>query len=279
MQYNTGRCQPVPPADIKPPNSKSGRDPLMILSVEKSFRILLAFDADMPTAGLTQIARRTGLDRSTVQRFVHTLAALGYLRRDRRTRQFALGVRTLDIAHRFTTTDPLITLARPYLQHLQKVTGETVNLSVLEGQEVVYIARFEGQHVLNIEVGIGSRRPVYCSAPGIAMLSALPSAEAAALLDRCDPRPITAATVWRKDALMAKIAATARRGYATAFEEIHLGDLSIAAPIVDPAGRPLGAINVAALRSRMEPARMEQTFAPTVLDVALSISQGCAAFG
>jgi IclR family transcriptional regulator, pca regulon regulatory protein len=269
----------VPPADDILLDSKSDRDPLMVLSVDKAFRILLAFDANMPTAGLTQLSQRTGLDRSAVQRFVHTLQALGYLRRDRRTRQFALGVRTLDIAHRYTTTDPLITLARPYLQHLQKVTGETVNLSILDGNEVVYVARFEGQHVLNIEVGIGSRRPVYCSAPGIAMLSALPAAEAAALLGRCDLRPITAATVWRTDELTAKIATAARRGYATAFEEIHLGDLSIAAPIVDSAGRPLGAINVAALRSRIEPDQMEQTFAPTVLDVAFSISQGCSAFG
>lgn len=269
----------MPLADDVLPDSRNDRDPLMVLSVEKAFRILRAFDANMPTAGLTQLAQRTGLDRSAVQRFVHTLEALGYLRRDRRTRHIALGVRTLDISHRYTTTDPLITLARPYLQHLQKATGETVNLSVLDSNEVVYVARFEGQHVLNIEVGIGSRRPVYCSAPGIAMLSALPPAEAAALLDRCDLRPITAATVWRKDRLMAKIATSARRGYATAFEEIHLGDLSIAAPIVDSAGWPLGAINVAALRSRIEPEQMEQTFAPTVLDVAFSISQGCAAFG
>jgi DNA-binding IclR family transcriptional regulator len=260
-------------------NKPNNRDPLMILSVDKAFRILLAFDAKMPTAGLTQLAERTGLDRSAVQRFVHTLTSLGYLRRDRRTRQFALGVRTLDISYRYTTTDPLITLARPYLRHLQKVTGETVNLSVLDGNEVVYIARFEGQHVLNIEVGIGSRRPVYCSGPGIAMLSALPVVEASALLDRCDLRPITAATVWRKDKLMEKIAMTARRGYATAFEEIHHGDLSIAAPIKDSTGRLLGAINVAALRSRIEPEQMEQTFAPTMLDVALSISHGSSAFG
>jgi IclR family pca regulon transcriptional regulator len=261
------------------PTEEARRDPLMVQSVEKAFRVLQAFDASTPTNGLTQLARRTGLDRSAVQRFLHTLEALGYLRRDKRTKQFALAVRTLDLAHRYITTDPLTALARPYLQHLQRATGETVNLSVLDGTEVVYVARIPGQHVLNIEVGIGSRRPAYCSAPGIAMLSALPAAAATAALDRCDLRPITSATIWKKDMLLAKIAVSAQRGYATAFEEIHLGDLSVAAPIVDSTGRPLGAVNVAALRSRLEPDQMERIYAPIVVDAAASISQACSALG
>lgn len=260
-------------------DNRKDRDPLFVHSVEKAFRVLLAFDGDVPRAGLTQLARRTGFDVSTVQRFVHTLECLGYLRRDPHTRQFGLGLRTLDVAHRYTTTDPLITLARPYLRHLQKVTNETVNLSTLDGNEVVYITRIQGQHVLDIEVGIGSRRPVYCSAPGIAMLSALPLPEATALLDRCTLRPITTATVWQKDRLLDKIAAAAERGYATAFEEMHIGDLSIAAPIIGPSGRPVGAVNVATLRSRTDGQEMERTVAPIVRDVALSISQGCLPIG
>jgi len=247
-------------------------DPLVVNSVGKAFQILSAFDASHPTLSLTELAAMTRLNRSAVQRFAQTLATLGYLRKDRATKRFALTVRNLDIANRFMLTDPLSERARPYLLNLNQTTQETVNLTILDGVEMVFVLRFLGRHVLNIDATIGSRTPVYCSAAGIAMLSRLPRKEAHALLERCERRAITPSTTWRLDDLARKIEATAARGYATAFEEIHIGDLSVAAAVVDGNGRPVGAINIAALRSRLTPQAMEAAYAALVVDTARLIS-------
>jgi DNA-binding IclR family transcriptional regulator len=265
-----------------PPTARQApaeRDPLMVHSVEKAFRVLRAFDARNPTLSLTQLAAMVELDRSAAQRFTHTLIALGYLRKNPRTKRLSLTVQALDIANRFMRTDPLMEAARPYLRHLSQATQETVNLSVRDGTEIVFVARMMGRHVLNIDATIGSRHAAYCTAPGIAMLSRLPPGEAHAILEQSELRPYTSATTWTMEALMEKIALSARRGYATAFEEIYHGDLSAAAAITDGAGRPIGAVNVAALRSRLAPEEMERAYAPLLVDTALSISQSCIGLG
>jgi DNA-binding IclR family transcriptional regulator len=257
------------------PTPKPARDALLVHSVGKAFSLLLAFDAKNPTLSLTQLAAAAGLDRSATQRFAYTLQSLGYLRKDARSKRFSLAARTLDLANRFMTTEPLLAVARPYLLHLSRETQETVNLSVRDGTDVLFITRIFGQHVLNVDVTIGSRHPAYCTSPGIAMLAAMLPEEARAILLASDRKPIMPSTVWQMEALLEKLAFTARRGFATAIEEIYFGDIAVAAAIRDGRGRPLGAINVAALRSRVTPEEMEQRYGPMVMEAAQSISHAC----
>lgn len=260
-------------ASVNSAPSPTEHDPMRVQSVEKAFRVLRAFDATRPTLSLTQLAAVANLDKSAAQRFCHTLTELGYLRKDPATKRFELTVKTLDLGYRFVRTNALVDRARPYLQHISNTTEETVNLTVLDGAEVVFVARMAGRHVINADIVIGARTPAYCSAPGIAMMARLDPDEAVRLLERMDRRPITANTVWRIDDLREKLRVTAARGYATAFEELHHGDLSVAAAIVDAHGRPIGAVNIATLRSRMTPEGAEQAFMPMVVDAARAISQ------
>jgi len=255
-----------------PRERPSDHDPMHVQSVEKAFRVLRAFDAARPSLSLTQLAAAAELDRSAAQRFTHTLTALGYLRKDPATKRFELTVKTLDLGYRFVRTNALVERARPYLLHISNTTEETVNLTVPDGDEVVFVSRIAARHVINADIVIGARSPIYCSAPGIAILAQLPIDEALAILERCDRRPITSSTVWRIEDLREKLLATAARGYATAFEELHHGDLSVAAAIVDAAGRPVAAVNIATLRSRMTPEAAEQAYMPMVVDAARAIS-------
>ncbi|MBW6398207.1 IclR family transcriptional regulator [Roseomonas sp. HJA6] len=248
-------------------------DPMRVQSVDKAFRVLRAFDETRPSLSLTQIAAAAELDKSAAQRFTHTLVALGYLRKDPATKRFELTVRTLDLGFRYVRTNALVGRARPYLLHISNTTEETVNLTVPDDTEVVFVSRITARHVINADIVIGARTPVYCSAPGIAMLARLPIEEAMAILRRCDRRQITPNTVWRLEDLREKLMLTAARGYATAFEELHHGDLSVAAAIVDAAGRPVGAINIATLRSRMTPEAAEQAYVPVVVDAARAVSR------
>lgn len=248
-------------------------DALMVNSVEKAFRVLSAFGRQHQTLNLSQVASETGMDVSAAQRFTHTLTKLGYLRKDAQTKRFELTAKTLDLGYHFVRSSRLLDRAMPYLMHLSKETEETVNLTVREGTEIIFVSRFLSRHVLNTDVIIGTRMPAYCTAPGIAMLSRLPEEEAMAIIDASDLRAHTPSTTWQRDALREKLRQSAAQGYATAFEEVYLGDASIAAVIVDHHGRPEGAVNIATSTSRFSHAEVISRFSSLVIATAHAISR------
>jgi len=248
-------------------------DPLLVQSVEKAFQVLIAFDGTVHSIGLTQLSAKAGLDKSTAQRFTHTLTRLGYLRKDPNTKRFELTVKTLDLGYRYTRANPLINRALPYLLHISKSTEETVNLTVLDDTDIIFVSRFMSRHVLNNDVVIGTRMPAYCTAPGIAILSRLPSNEARHILKRSNLKAFTPYTTYRMDDLVKKLEISAAQGYATAFDEFYHGDLSIAAAILDQNRWPIGAINIAVSRTRFSPEEAVERFSPLVVAAALSLSQ------
>lgn len=249
------------------------RDPLAVQSVEKAFRVLRAFGTSQSTLSLTGLAVASGLDKSAAQRFAHTLVQLGYLRKDPETKRFELTVRALEPGYCYMRSNALIERAFPYLLHLSSITEETVNLTVLDGTSIVFVARFISRHVLQTDVMIGTRMPAYCTAPGIAMLSRLPREEARSILQRSELRSYTPHTTYRMPDLVRKIEMAASRGYATAFEEFYHGDLSIAAAVLGRNGEPIGAVNVGVSKARFTPEEAENRFSPLVVATALSISQ------
>lgn len=268
-ETQTGRKRAPQTAD------QAGRkdDALMVNSVEKAFRVLSAFGRQHQTLNLSQVASETGMDVSAAQRFTHTLTKLGYLRKDAQTKRFELTAKTLDLGYHFVRSSRLIDRAMPYLMHLSKETEETVNLTVREEAEIIFVSRFLSRHVLNTDVIIGTRMPAYATAPGIAMLSRLPEDEAMAIIDASDRRAYTPSTTWQREALREKLRQSAAQGYATAFEEVYIGDASIAAPVVDHHGRPEGAVNIATSTSRYSHEEVVSRFSSLVIAAAHAISR------
>jgi DNA-binding IclR family transcriptional regulator len=255
--------------------SRLQADALTVKSVEKAFLVLHAFRGKDFSLGLTQLASAVGLDLSAAQRFTHTLTKLGYLQKDPITRRFGLAVKALDLGHHYLRASLLVERAMPYLLHLSKTTEETVNLSVRDDTEVVFIVRFMCRQLPNLNdtgVIVGARMPAYCTASGMAMLSRLPTAEAVDILNRSELRAHTPHTTYRLRDLLKKLEATAARGYATAFEEFFAGDLAFAAPILAPNG-PAGAINISVPRARFSQEEAEERFSPLVVAAAQSVSQ------
>ncbi len=263
------RDEEVPAASPRP-------DPLMVQSVEKAFRVLAAFDAAHPTRSLSELAAAVGLDKSAAQRFAHTLTKLGYLRKNERSKRLELTSKTLGIGHSYIRSSPLIERAMPYLLHLNRETEETINLTVLDDTDIVFVSRFLSRHVLATDIVVGARMPAFCTAPGIAILSRMSAPEAQDILKRSDLKPYTASTTWKMAALNRKMAEAATRGYATAFEEFYHGDLSIGSAVLDAQGRPLCAINIGVSRARYTPEEAEARFSPLVVAAAASVSQGIA---
>lgn len=248
-------------------------DPLMVKAVEKAFRVLDTFDGGNSRQSLTQIAERAGLDRSAAQRFTHTLAKLGYLSKDPRTKFYELTAKTLSLAYEYTRSSPVVLRAHPYLSHVNRTTGETVSLTVLEGAEIIYLSRYLSPNVLDTDVTIGCRLPAFCTSGGLAILSALPDDKVEQVLARSDLRPFTAKTVYEPEKVWQKIRETRARGFSLVDEQLYTGDISIGAPIVSADGQVLAAVSLSASCFRHSETSLVENFAASVVAAARSMAQ------
>lgn len=253
-------------------SSEAPRSALFNQSLEKGFDVLHAFGPQRRSMGLNEIALATGLNKSSAQRMVHTLERLGYLRRHPRTRRYHLAQRVMELGFRYLGSHPLVDAANPFLSELTKVTAETCALTEPDRLDMVYLARFTSPQFVPIHMPVGSRVPIYCTGSGRAYLSALPEAEARQLISQSDRRQQTPYTLTDVEAIMENLRQSRLRGYAVNGEELFLGDMTLAAPICDANGRPVGSVHVVAPTSRWSRERAEMKLAPALLQCALSLN-------
>ncbi|WP_431285174.1 IclR family transcriptional regulator [Humitalea sp. 24SJ18S-53] len=256
-----------------PQPDSAPEDRLYVQSVEKAFRVLGAFGGGRRSLGLTEVAALTGLDRSAAQRFLHTLEGLGYLAKDPATRRFELTVRNLDLGAAYLRNSPLVDRALPYLMELNRSTQEAVNLTILDGTDIVYVARLLSRATLHANIIVGSRLPAYCTAPGIAAMSRLPRVEAERILGASSIRAHTPYTKTDMGEILGSLDLALRRGYAVTAEELFINDISIAAPVLNTQGAPVAAINIAVDKLRCPMEEAEARYAPLITGAAAAISQ------
>jgi IclR family transcriptional regulator, pca regulon regulatory protein len=252
--------------------TEANGDPLMVHSVEKAFRVLNAFDQKNPRLSLAQLSAIIGSDKSTAQRFAHTLVRLGYLAKDPTDRSLSLTVKTLGPAHNYLKTTAVVSVAMPYLMHLHQETGETVNLTILDGTESVFVMRMVGSHILSTDVIVGTRIPAYCSASGLAILAALEVERAEAVLAASDLQPVTENTVWRIGEIRRRLRQIRKQGYITTHGEYYTDDVSTGAAILDRSGHPVGAISIAVSRARFALKDADKRFSSLTVAAARSVS-------
>jgi IclR family pca regulon transcriptional regulator len=251
---------------------QADEDHLFVNSVEKAFRVLTSFDESRRKMTLGEIVEITGLDKSAAQRFSHTLEKLGYLERDSKTKQLSLSVKTLTIGYRYLAASSLVERAAPYLMHLSKETEEAVNLTIMEGAQIVFISRLLSRHMLSSNIMVGTRLPAYCTAPGIAMLSHLPNDVARKIINSSELIKYTPSTITDPDTISRELLQSRERGYAITVEQIYANDISIAAPILNDEGLPVAALNIAVLTLRYKKEEAVERFAPLIMAAAQALS-------
>ncbi len=249
------------------------RSTLFVGSTEKAFQVLHAFDGPQRFMTLADIARASGLDRSAAQRLVHTLETLGYIKRVPDTRTYALTSKVLQFSYSYLRANALIDKALPYLLDISRRIGETTNLQELDGPDIVFVARFPGQHMAHIDIVVGSRLPTFFTASGTAMLSLMSEDAQRAILARTNLTPLTPFTETDPDALLAQVRRAGERGYAMTVNQAVMGDISVGAAITDEHGQPVAAINISVPTSRWTPERAEAELAQEVQVAATSISR------
>ena len=241
-------------------------------SVEKGLDVLCAFGAQRRGMTFAEVAEAAGINRSSAQRMVYTLEQLGYVRKHPQTRRYELTPRVLRIGFNYLAGNPLIDLANPFLSELTNVTTETTCLTEADGAEMVYVARFVSAQFVPVHMPIGSRIPMYCTASGRAFLSALPEADALALIRQGERVAHTRHTLTDESAILEQLQLARQRGYAVNREELFLGDMTLAAPVVGGRGRPVAAVHVVAPTSRWTPEEAEKRLAPALIACARSLS-------
>lgn len=247
-------------------------DLLFNQSLEKGLAVLRAFNAQRRTMTLGDVAQATDITKSSAQRMVHTLEVLGYVRKHPGTRRYQLTPKVLEVGYNYLAADILVDVANPFLSELANTTGETVNLTEPYDREMVYVARFVSAKFIPIHMPIGSRIPMYCTASGRAYLSALDDAQALAILEASERPAHTPHTRTDIGDIMSVLESTRERGFASNQEELFLGDMTIAAPILNSQRTPVAAVHVVAPTSRWSLEEAERKLGPLVLECARAIS-------
>ncbi len=252
--------------------SAQASDPLFNQSLEKGLAVLCAFDGAHRSMTLAEIAERTQMTKASAQRTVHTLQVLGYVGKHAQTRRFQLRPKVMDIGFNYVANHPIVQIANPYLSQLANASGETASLTEPVERDMLYVAQRVTNQFIPVSTPVGMRIPMYCTSSGRAWLSSLPVAEARRILQASDRVARTPATLTSVNAILVRIAACRKLGYATNAEELFLGDMGIAAAIVDRSGRALGAVHVSPPTSRWTIESAQQKLAPMVIECARAIS-------
>jgi len=241
-------------------------------SLSRGLSVLRAFSRGKREMNLREIAEATGLTKSAVQRFTFTLEALGMLLKSPDNKKYSLSPKCLDLGYGYLQSNWLIDQANAYLAELNHKCEETVNLSVPDGTDMVYVARFPSQKHVAIHMAVGSRLPMYCTAAGRAYLSALAPDEVQTLLDATNFKAYTPNTVIDKARMLVLIAEARSNGYAWANEEYYRGDINLGVVVRNPQGQPVGAINVSLPTSRWTIDTGRQQIAPVLLETVRAIA-------
>lgn len=265
---------PMKGIDVRTPSTGGKRqDALFVGSLEKGLRVLYAFRQAGASLGLREIAEETGLHVSAAQRFTHTLHRLGYLAKDKRTKRYRLAPKLLDFSFTYLRADGLAECATPHMIELAEQCDETINLSQLEGTDTICISRMPRRGIRSPSGVVGARRPAFCTSSGRAMLASLPEHEAVRLIEESDRTALTPKTVTGRDEILDRLAHVRSTGFGIVEEEFVIGEISIAAPILDYSGRPAGAVNIPVPSARWSTEAVCERLAPLVIQTARAISR------
>src|SRR5438045_134289 len=189
--------------------------------VTKVLRILESLHSSPAGLQLKDVAQQTTINKSTAYRFLAHLESEGYVFRDS-SGAYAIGVRLARLASGVSYQTTLRKIARPVLQQLWRVTGETVNLAVMDGREVLYLDVMESSHTFRLVSQVGIRRPVYCTALGKAMLAFVPDEEQQYFLSGLTFERFTPHTTKNLVQLRKDLVAVRQKGYSLDNEEAYL---------------------------------------------------------
>jgi IclR family transcriptional regulator, KDG regulon repressor len=248
----------------------SGRAPRRLSSVAMAVRLLKSFSEDEAEIGVTALAKRLGVAKSTVYRLATTLVSEGMLEQNPETEKYRLGISLFALGALVRQRMNVSTEGRGQLFDLRQATNETVHLAILEGADIMFILNLESNQAIRMRADLGSRKPAFCTAEGLAMLAFEPEERIQTVI-RAGLRPRTPATIVDPRHWRASLEDVRRLGYAVDNEQSEQGMRSIAAPIYEAGGRVVASVGLAGPVQRLSD-EVVARFIPLVVEAARTIS-------
>lgn len=235
------------------------KDRKFITSLARGLSVLEAFEQTQPTMGISDLAQKTGLSKSTIYRLVYTLRSLGYIIPDNQDGKYTLGPRVLSLGYAVLSSLDLREVAQPYLIRLSHLVKETVNLAVLDEWKLVYVDRIKTQQIININLHVGSRLELYNTAMGRVLAAFRKKEWMDQYLNYLKKIP-EAEPYWRNNGeKLLKILEDVRTNdYAVNNQELTPGLISVASPVKNREGEVIGAVNIAVSSSLYSLERLQK---------------------
>lgn len=252
-----------PAAEVRPGDA-------YVQSFARGLEVIRSFSAAAPRQTLTEVATRTGLTRAGARRILLTLQTLGYVESDGKL--FTLTPRILDLGFAYLSSMPMWNVAEPVMEALVEQVKESCSAAVLEGADIVYVLRVSTRKIMRNTLGIGSRLPAYCTSMGRMLLAGMADADVLALLRAAPLEPRTRHTLVAPEAVLAKVQQARRQGWCLVNQELEEGLVSMAAPVVNRAGRIVASINISGQVNRTPPRVMQETMLVPLREAAREIS-------
>jgi IclR family pca regulon transcriptional regulator len=235
-----------------------------VAAIERGLSVMRAFHDQSDRLTLSDVARLVSLSRATARRCLLTLRALGYVESE--GRYFSLTPQVLTLAQAYLSSSPLPRVAQSSLERVSEKLGESCSLSLLHGDEVIYVARSTRKRIGSLHRDVGSHLPAHCTSMGRVLLAALSDTDRDSYFTTARLEEFTRKTITNKDELREKIEKVKARGYCIVDQELEPDLRSIALPVLNASGRVVAALNVSAQASRTTKKQMVDQFLPVLRD-------------
>lgn len=246
-----------------------------VQSLARGLTVIRCFDSENPRRTLSDVARSTNLTRATARRFLLTLSELGYVDTD--GSMFWLTPRVLELGYSYLSSLSLPDVATPVLEKLSREVHESSSVSILDGDDIVYVARVPVRRIMTVAITIGTRFPAYATSMGRVLLAGLPDDELDSYLSRLEIEPLTERTVTASDDLRTALLEVRKNDFCILDQELEAGLRSMAAPVRDASGRTVAAVNVSTHAARYTLEQLDSVLVPAVRAAALDIGHDLAA--
>lgn len=244
-----------------------------VQSLARGLAVIRAFGAERPRLSLSDVARTTDLTRASARRFLLTLESEGYVRL--RDGLFELTPRVLELGFSYLSAQSLPEVAQPHLEALSHAVGESSSASILDGWDIVYIARVPTRRIMSVGITIGTRFPAYVTSMGRVLLAALSAAERETFFAGFEGEAYTARTVTDPGALRAELDRVAAQGWSLVDGELETGLRALAVPVTRGSAT-VAAINVSMPATDEDAGIQALRLLPALQDAAAAISRDLA---
>lgn len=245
---------------------------LYVGSLEKGFRVLSAFGDSDAALGVTEIALRTGLDKSAAQRFSNTLHQLGYLEKEEQTRRYRPARKLMEFAFTYLRHSSLSAIAMPRLIEAGSIFMTTVNLAERIDNEMIYTVRIPHQNASYVATVPGRKVPITCTAPGLAYLSRMDHNEAMDIVEKSERKKFRPSTIIDVKKIATIIRRSRKDGFAVTYEQLLPREISVAAPVLDTHGFPLAVVHIPAYSPGWTVEDARKKIGPLAVETADKIS-------